>query len=67
LPSWPQLGGAAALAGVSLAYAIRRILLGEPLREGRTLISLEEKLDADYGSQEHREKLHEHQQKMKNG
>jgi hypothetical protein len=67
LPSWPQLGGAATLAGVSLAYAIRRILLGEPLREGRILVSLEEKLDADYGSQAHQEKLHEYRQKMKNG
>jgi tRNA threonylcarbamoyladenosine dehydratase len=66
LPSWPQLGGAAALAGVSLAYAIRRILLDKPLKQGRTLISLEEKLDADYGSAGHQAELQQHQQMMKN-
>jgi hypothetical protein len=67
LPSWPQLGGAATLAGVSLAYAIRRIILGEPLREGRTLISLEEKLDAAFGSPEHEAELEKYRQMMKNG
>jgi hypothetical protein len=67
LPSWPQLGGAAALAGVSLAYAIRRIILGQPLREGRTLISLEEKLDSDYGSNEQIAELRRYQEMMKKG
>ena len=67
LPSWPQLGGAATLAGVSLAYAIRRIILGEPLKEGRTLISLEEKLDASFGSTEHEAELEKYRRMMKNG
>lgn len=44
LPSWPQLGGAAALSGISLAYTAKKILLNLPLVEGRTLISLDEKL-----------------------
>jgi hypothetical protein len=66
LPSWPQLGGAATLAGVSLAYAIRRIILGEPLKDGRTLISLEEKLDASFGSPEHEAELEKYRQMMKN-
>jgi molybdopterin/thiamine biosynthesis adenylyltransferase len=44
LPSWPQLGGAAALSGVALAYAAKKIILGQTLREGRTLVSLDEKL-----------------------
>ena len=65
LPSWPQLGGAATLAGVSLAYAIRRIILGDPLKEGRTLVSLEEKLDSDFGSPEHQAKLEQYRQMMK--
>jgi len=65
LPSWPQLGGAATLAGVSLAYAIRRIILGEPLKDGRTLISLEERLDADFGSPAHQAKLEQYRRMMK--
>lgn len=44
LPSWPQLGGAAALSGVSVAYAAKKIILGQPLKVGRTLISLDQKL-----------------------
>ena len=44
LPSWPQLGGAAALSGVAIAYAAKKIILGQYLKEGRTLISLNEKL-----------------------
>src|SRR3989338_10193729 len=41
LYSWPQLGGAAQLAGVALAYATRMIATGGPLKSGRTIISLE--------------------------
>jgi len=67
LPSWPQLGGAATLAGVSLAYAIRRIILDQPLKEGRTLISLEERLDASFGSPEHEAELEKYRQMMKSG
>jgi hypothetical protein len=56
LPSWPQLGGAAALSGVSLAYIVKKIVLGHKLRNGRILISLDEKLDL-----EHLEPAHEKQ------
>jgi hypothetical protein len=66
LPSWPQLGGAATLAGVSLAYAIRRIILGEPVKDGRTLVSLEEKLDPEYGSPEQTAQLRRFREMMKN-
>jgi molybdopterin/thiamine biosynthesis adenylyltransferase len=48
LPSWPQLGGAAALSGVSIAYIIKKILLGHKLKTGRILISLDEKLDLEH-------------------
>lgn len=41
LYSWPQLGGAAQMAGVGLAYAARMIATGGPLKNGRTKISLE--------------------------
>jgi molybdopterin/thiamine biosynthesis adenylyltransferase len=44
LPSWPQLGGAAALSGISLAYITKKIILGQSVAEGRTLISLDAKL-----------------------
>lgn len=44
LYSWPQLGGAAQLSGVVLAYAVRMIATGGPLRSGRTIISLEQLL-----------------------
>lgn len=41
LYSWPQLGGAAQMSGVALAYAARMIATGGPLKSGRTIISLE--------------------------
>jgi hypothetical protein len=57
LPSWPQLGGAAALSGVSLAYVARKIILGEKLQEGRVLVSLDDKLNLDTTDPEHKVKL----------
>ena len=38
LPSWPQLGGAASIAGVLVAYAAKKILLDQPIRSGRFLV-----------------------------
>lgn len=43
--SWPQLGGAALLNGIGIAYAARKIATGEPLETDRALLSLDEKLD----------------------
>lgn len=57
LPSWPQLGGAAALSGVSLAYVARKIILGEKVQKGRVLISLDEKLNLATTDPEHQAKL----------
>lgn len=57
LPSWPQLGGAATLSGLSIAYVVRKILLGEKLQQGRILVSLDEKLDLEKLSPEHQEEL----------
>lgn len=65
LPSWPQLGGAAALSGITLAYVIRKILLGEKLRTGRSLISLDEKLDLEQESNSHQEQLAKYQALIK--
>ncbi len=48
--SWPQLGGAALLNGSVLAYAIRKILTGQPLEENRVILSLDEKFIPDFNS-----------------
>ncbi len=41
LYTWPQLGGAATLAGVVVASAVRRILIGEKVQSGRRVLSLD--------------------------
>jgi len=57
LPSWPQLGGAATLSGVSIAYIVKKILLGHKLQTGRVLVSLDEKLDLEHLEPAHQEQL----------
>lgn len=57
LPSWPQLGGAAALSGIAVAYAARRIILGQSLKEGRTLISIDSELDQERQSKDYQDKV----------
>lgn len=47
LVTQPQLGGTALMSGVVAAYAIRQLALGEKLRSGRTLISLDKHLRHD--------------------
>jgi hypothetical protein len=44
LVSWPQLGGAALLNGVAVAYCARKILSGQPVKSNRSIISLDEEL-----------------------
>jgi hypothetical protein len=46
--SWPQLGGAALLNGVGVAYCARKILNREKLESNRAILSLDEKLDPEY-------------------
>lgn len=65
LPSWPQLGGAAALSGVAIAYTIKNILLGNLVKEGRSLISLDEKLGMSHMDAEHISQLKKFQDTMK--
>ena len=48
LVSGPQLGGAGMLSGASVAYCVRKIILGEPLESNRAVISLDEKLVPGY-------------------
>ncbi len=64
LPSWPQLGGAAALSGITLAYVTRKILLGEKIKDGRILISLDEKIDKEHLSDTHQAELKKYQGMM---
>jgi molybdopterin/thiamine biosynthesis adenylyltransferase len=64
LPSWPQLGGAAALSGISLAYIAKKILLGQSIKTGRVLISLDEKLDLESLDEAHQAKLKMFQEKL---
>lgn len=46
--SWPQLGGAALLNGIGVAYCVRKILNGEPLQQERAVLSIDEKLIPNY-------------------
>ncbi len=46
--SWPQLGDAATLCGVAVAFVVKRILLGEPVREGKVEVDLDRLLDPSY-------------------
>ncbi|MEK7650046.1 MAG: ThiF family adenylyltransferase [Patescibacteria group bacterium] len=50
--SWPQLGGAALLNGPAVAYAVRKILNGQPLENNRALISLDALLEPGYNTPE---------------
>jgi molybdopterin/thiamine biosynthesis adenylyltransferase len=64
LPSWPQLGSAAALSGISVAFVIKKILLGQKVRDGRVLVSLDEKLDLERLDEQHKKKLQAFQHMM---
>ncbi|MHB0865325.1 MAG: ThiF family adenylyltransferase [Minisyncoccota bacterium] len=43
--SWPQLGDAATLSGVAIAYILKRLALGQPVNEEKCEISLDALLD----------------------
>lgn len=49
--SWPQLGGAAILNGVGVAYCARKILIGETVESDRAVLSLDEKLTPNYSDE----------------
>lgn len=52
LYSWPQLGDAATLSGVAIAYLIRRIALGEKVKSGKLEVNLDAIFDPDYNTKE---------------
>lgn len=55
LPSWPQLGGAAVLSGLYVAYAARKILLDQPINSGRFLMGPEDQLNPIISTSEYLE------------
>ena len=55
LKTWPQLGATATVSGGVLATTIKKILLNEPIKNGRYRISLDEILVSDYNSPERQE------------
>lgn len=59
LPSWPQLGGAAVLSGLYVAYAAKRILLGQPLNSGRFLMGPEQQLNPEIDSEDYKNRKKE--------
>lgn len=64
LPSWPQLGGAATQAGVAIAYASRRIMLGQSLKAGRYIIGPDQVLDSDANDPDHKAELEAFQKQL---
>ena len=46
--SWPQLGDAATLSGVAIAYILKRLALGQAVNEVKCEISLDALIDPDY-------------------
>ena len=57
IPSWPQLGGAAALSGVSLAYVAKKIILGEKIKDGQILVSIDDCVGLEHKTIEHGKRL----------
>lgn len=48
LYSWPQLGDAATLSGIAIAYIIKKIATGENIRTGKMEINLDSIFDLSY-------------------
>lgn len=47
LVSWPQLGIAATMGGATLAYVIKKIILGMRIKSGKTHVSLDTMFETD--------------------
>jgi ThiF family protein len=65
LPTQPQLGGTAQAAGSVIAYAVRMLALGQPLKSGRTMISLDHHLLEGHRSARNRLRHRRHTQILK--
>lgn len=65
LVTQPQIGPSAMMSGVVAAYAIRQIALGEKLKSGRTIISLDKHLRTDLVTFKHRSAHKKHTKRLK--
>ncbi|HEX5430092.1 MAG TPA: ThiF family adenylyltransferase [Patescibacteria group bacterium] len=63
--SWPQLGGAALLNGIAVAYCVRKILNKQSVIDNRSLMIVDELLDPDYNSEENKKRRAEKSDKFK--
>lgn len=64
LPTQPQLGGAATMAGSVVAFAVRQLAIGGPLKSGRRTLSMEKTFLAGMNSPAKRLKHHRHTRRM---
>lgn len=64
LVTQPQIGPSAMMSGVVAAYAIRQIALGEKLKSGRTIVSLDKYLREDLMSFSHRRTHKKHTKRL---
>lgn len=64
LNTWPQLGTAALMAGVTLSFIARRLLLGLPIASGRYGIQMEDYFVPNFNSKEETEKRKKHTEKV---
>jgi len=56
LPTWPQLGATATMAGGIVANTIKKIILEEQVLSGRYYLSLDELLDSSFNSSDRQHK-----------
>jgi hypothetical protein len=64
LVTQPQLGGTALMSGVVAAYAVRQLALGEKLKSGRTLVSLDGHLREDLATRQHKRTHKKHTKQL---
>lgn len=50
IPTWPQLGATATMAGGLICTTIKKIVLGESIPSGRVILSMDELLDTTFSS-----------------
>lgn len=60
--SWPQLGDAAMLSGVAVAYLVRRLANKQPLKSGQYEVNLDAIFDPTYN---HKQKIAQRQKQLK--
>lgn len=60
LYSWPQLGTAATLSGVAIAYLVKRLAQGEKLKSGKYEINFDGIFDPEYDSKKSKLKREKH-------